>query len=182
MNSSTIYLIYCKNFCKCHNVPLLSTAIKEKQKQKTPNKQKNEMWNWLSKVESQSHIISSIELHLSSQIASSITNGTLLHVWSVQNFFAILNIFPYCSMSINHSLQCNFKRSPNSEKKGSDGTSQKPWILTPFIASMWWPYSWNPYDKKGHWNINLYSFYLLQWLLSTLRPFPIPAKISHPYF
>jgi hypothetical protein len=26
-NSSTIYLIYCKNFCKCHNVPPPSTTI-----------------------------------------------------------------------------------------------------------------------------------------------------------
>jgi hypothetical protein len=24
VKSSMIYLIYCKNFCKCHNVPLLS--------------------------------------------------------------------------------------------------------------------------------------------------------------
>jgi hypothetical protein len=28
MNSSTIYLIYCKNFYKCHNVPPPSTTIK----------------------------------------------------------------------------------------------------------------------------------------------------------
>jgi hypothetical protein len=27
MNSSTIYLIYCKNFCKCHSV--CSTTIKK---------------------------------------------------------------------------------------------------------------------------------------------------------
>jgi hypothetical protein len=26
-DSSMLYLIYCKNFCKCHNVPPLSTAI-----------------------------------------------------------------------------------------------------------------------------------------------------------
>jgi hypothetical protein len=30
MNSSMIYLIYCKNFCKCHSVPLLSTTILKK--------------------------------------------------------------------------------------------------------------------------------------------------------
>jgi hypothetical protein len=29
INSSMIYLIYCKNFCKCHNVPPLSTTIKK---------------------------------------------------------------------------------------------------------------------------------------------------------
>jgi hypothetical protein len=28
VNSSMIYLIYCKNFCKCHNVPPPSTTIK----------------------------------------------------------------------------------------------------------------------------------------------------------
>jgi hypothetical protein len=27
VNSSMIYLIYCKNFCKCHNVPPPSTTI-----------------------------------------------------------------------------------------------------------------------------------------------------------
>jgi hypothetical protein len=30
VNSSMIYLIYCKNFCKCHNVPPPSTIIKNK--------------------------------------------------------------------------------------------------------------------------------------------------------
>jgi hypothetical protein len=30
VNSSMIYLIHCKNFCKCHNVPQPSTTIKEK--------------------------------------------------------------------------------------------------------------------------------------------------------
>jgi hypothetical protein len=30
VNSSTIYLIYCKNFYKCHNVPLSSTTIKKR--------------------------------------------------------------------------------------------------------------------------------------------------------
>jgi hypothetical protein len=28
VNSHMIYLIYCKNFCKCHSVPSNSTAIK----------------------------------------------------------------------------------------------------------------------------------------------------------
>jgi hypothetical protein len=28
MNLSTIYLIYCKNFCKCHSVPPLSMIKK----------------------------------------------------------------------------------------------------------------------------------------------------------
>jgi hypothetical protein len=32
VNSSIVYLIYCKNFCKCHNVPPPSTAIKKKKK------------------------------------------------------------------------------------------------------------------------------------------------------
>jgi hypothetical protein len=29
VNSSMIYLIYCKNFCKCHNVPSFNTTIKK---------------------------------------------------------------------------------------------------------------------------------------------------------
>jgi hypothetical protein len=29
VNSSMIYLIYCKNLCKCYNVPPPSTAIKK---------------------------------------------------------------------------------------------------------------------------------------------------------
>jgi hypothetical protein len=29
-NSKMIYLIHCKNFCKCHNVPPPRTTIKEK--------------------------------------------------------------------------------------------------------------------------------------------------------
>jgi hypothetical protein len=29
VNSGMIYLIYCKNFCKCRNVPPPSTAIKK---------------------------------------------------------------------------------------------------------------------------------------------------------
>jgi hypothetical protein len=29
-----IYLIYCKNFCKCHNVPLPSTIKKKKREGK----------------------------------------------------------------------------------------------------------------------------------------------------
>jgi hypothetical protein len=32
VNSNMIYLIYCKNFCKCHNVPPSSTTIKKKEK------------------------------------------------------------------------------------------------------------------------------------------------------
>jgi hypothetical protein len=32
VNSTMIDLIYCKNFCKCHSVPPLSTTIKEKKK------------------------------------------------------------------------------------------------------------------------------------------------------
>jgi hypothetical protein len=30
VNSSMIYLIHCKNFCKCHNVPPPGTTIKIK--------------------------------------------------------------------------------------------------------------------------------------------------------
>jgi hypothetical protein len=30
VNSSMIYVIHCKNFCKCHNVPSPSTTIKGK--------------------------------------------------------------------------------------------------------------------------------------------------------
>jgi hypothetical protein len=32
VSSSVIYLIHCKNLCKCHNVPPPSTTIKEKKK------------------------------------------------------------------------------------------------------------------------------------------------------
>jgi hypothetical protein len=32
VNSSMVYLIYCKNICKCHNQPLPSTTIKNKTK------------------------------------------------------------------------------------------------------------------------------------------------------
>jgi hypothetical protein len=32
VNSSVIYLIHCKNFCKCHNVLPPSTIKKEKKK------------------------------------------------------------------------------------------------------------------------------------------------------
>jgi hypothetical protein len=32
VNSSMVYLIHCKNICKCHNVPSLSTIIKKKSK------------------------------------------------------------------------------------------------------------------------------------------------------
>jgi hypothetical protein len=34
MNSTMIYLLYCKNFCKCHNVLSPSTTIKKKKKKK----------------------------------------------------------------------------------------------------------------------------------------------------
>jgi hypothetical protein len=30
VNSSMIYLMYCNNFCKCHNVPPPGTTIKRK--------------------------------------------------------------------------------------------------------------------------------------------------------
>jgi hypothetical protein len=33
MNSNIMYLIYCKNFCKCHNVSLPNTTIKERRKE-----------------------------------------------------------------------------------------------------------------------------------------------------
>jgi hypothetical protein len=32
VNSSMIYFIYCKNFCKCHNVPPSSKVILKKEK------------------------------------------------------------------------------------------------------------------------------------------------------
>jgi hypothetical protein len=42
VNSSMIYLIH-KNFCKCHNVPPLSTTmIKEKEKKTTSLKKKRD--------------------------------------------------------------------------------------------------------------------------------------------
>jgi hypothetical protein len=34
VNSSIMYLIHYKNFCKCHNVPPSSTTIKEKTENK----------------------------------------------------------------------------------------------------------------------------------------------------
>jgi hypothetical protein len=30
VNSSIVYLIHCKNLCKCHNVPLSRTTIKKR--------------------------------------------------------------------------------------------------------------------------------------------------------
>jgi hypothetical protein len=36
VNSSLIYLKNCKNFCKCHNLPLPSTTIKEKKNKRLP--------------------------------------------------------------------------------------------------------------------------------------------------
>jgi hypothetical protein len=38
VNSSMIYLILCKNFCKCHKVPLPSTTNKNKEKTKRKTK------------------------------------------------------------------------------------------------------------------------------------------------
>jgi hypothetical protein len=35
VNSSMIYLIHCKNLCKCYNVSLPSTAIKKKYKKQS---------------------------------------------------------------------------------------------------------------------------------------------------
>jgi hypothetical protein len=35
VNSSKIQLIYCKNFCKCHNVPTPSTTIEKRKKMHT---------------------------------------------------------------------------------------------------------------------------------------------------
>jgi hypothetical protein len=32
VNSSMMYLTYCKNFCKCHNIPPPSTIIKKLEK------------------------------------------------------------------------------------------------------------------------------------------------------
>jgi hypothetical protein len=34
VNSNMIYLIYCKKFCKCHNIPSPSTTVKKKKKGK----------------------------------------------------------------------------------------------------------------------------------------------------
>jgi hypothetical protein len=34
VNSTMIYMIYCKNFSKCHNVPPPSTIIKKKERKK----------------------------------------------------------------------------------------------------------------------------------------------------
>jgi hypothetical protein len=36
-----IYLLHCKDFCKCHNVPPPSTTIKKEEKRKNPKKKKN---------------------------------------------------------------------------------------------------------------------------------------------
>jgi hypothetical protein len=40
VNSSMIHLIHCKNFCKCHSVPLPSTTIflKKRKKEKKTSK------------------------------------------------------------------------------------------------------------------------------------------------
>jgi hypothetical protein len=46
VNSSMIYLIYCKNFYKCHNVPP-STTIKKKKGMLGPWHIHREHWNYL---------------------------------------------------------------------------------------------------------------------------------------
>jgi hypothetical protein len=46
VNSSVICLIYCKNFCKCHNVLPPSTTIK-KFKEKAKERQKGIKGEWL---------------------------------------------------------------------------------------------------------------------------------------
>jgi hypothetical protein len=40
VNSTTIYLIYCKNFCKCHNVPPAQLKNKVKKEKQTNEKPK----------------------------------------------------------------------------------------------------------------------------------------------
>jgi hypothetical protein len=36
VNSPMIYLIYCRNYCKCHNLPLPNTIVKfKKEKERT---------------------------------------------------------------------------------------------------------------------------------------------------
>jgi hypothetical protein len=45
------YLIYCKNFCKCHSVPPLSTKNKKGKKERNLNYDKYKKvspWNWIS--------------------------------------------------------------------------------------------------------------------------------------
>jgi hypothetical protein len=44
VNSSMIYLIHCKNLCKCHNVPPPSTTIKEKNKYILKKKKNHFKW------------------------------------------------------------------------------------------------------------------------------------------
>jgi hypothetical protein len=44
VNSSMIYLIYCKNFCKWHNVPQPSITVKVKKKKKRVLKADKGMW------------------------------------------------------------------------------------------------------------------------------------------
>jgi hypothetical protein len=41
VNSSIIYFIYYKNFCKCHNTPLPSTTINKKKKGKGDKHKRN---------------------------------------------------------------------------------------------------------------------------------------------
>jgi hypothetical protein len=54
MNSSLIYLTYCKNICKCHNVPPPS-IIKNEKKQKAFQKQK-----WKEALHQFNGIVSSV--------------------------------------------------------------------------------------------------------------------------
>jgi hypothetical protein len=41
VNSNIIYLIYCKNFCKCHNVSPEQLKKEKKKRNKQTNKQKS---------------------------------------------------------------------------------------------------------------------------------------------
>jgi hypothetical protein len=46
VNSSMIYFIYCKNFCKCHNVPPPSTTIKKRKRKKKKRCLVRLGWDW----------------------------------------------------------------------------------------------------------------------------------------
>jgi hypothetical protein len=45
--SSMLYLIHCKNLCKCHSVPPPSTTIKKKEKEKPRHKKERKKQNYL---------------------------------------------------------------------------------------------------------------------------------------
>lgn len=82
-----------------HDKPVASfTTIAVELQVRYKNGENVKMCNWPRKVEFLGHIILIDGLLRTSQMASSIINETLLHIWRIQKFFVFPGFFfPYCS-------------------------------------------------------------------------------------